>query len=62
VYAQLKISNLKDICKLQIAKLMHPFKHGCLCLPSVFHNLFTKLDNMHIKIQSKKLQEYMRYI
>jgi len=45
LYAQLKILNLNDIYKLQIAKLMHQFKHGCL--PSVFNYLFTKLDNIH---------------
>jgi len=45
LYAQLKILNLNDIHQLQIAKLMHQVKHGCL--PSVFNNLFTKLDNIH---------------
>ena len=45
LYAQLKIFNLNDIYKLQIAKLMHKFKHGCL--PSVFNYLFTWLDNIH---------------
>jgi len=45
LYAQLKILNLNDIYKLQIAKLMHKFKHGCL--PCVFNYLFTKLDNIH---------------
>ena len=34
LYAQFKIFNLNDICKLQTAKLMHKFKHDCL--PSVF--------------------------
>jgi len=44
LYAQLKILNPNDIYKLQISKLMHQLKHGCL--PSVFNYLFTKLDNI----------------
>jgi len=35
LYAQRKILNLNDIHKLQIEKLMHQFKHGCL--PYVFN-------------------------
>jgi len=50
LYAQLKILNHDDIHKLQIAKLMHLFKHGCL--PSVFNNLFTRQDK-------KTSQEYI---
>jgi len=52
------ILSLNDIYKLQIAKLMHQFKHGCL--PSVFNNLFTKLDNIHsYNTKQKTFQEYI---
>ena len=55
---QLKNFNLNDIYKLQIAKLMHQFKHGCL--PSVFNYLFTKLDNIHsYNTRQKTSQEYI---
>jgi len=58
LYAQLKILNLNDIYKLQIAKLMHKFKHDCL--PSVFNHLFTKLDNIHsYNTRQKTFQEYI---
>jgi len=40
LHSQLKIFYLNDIYKLQIAKLMHQFKHGCL--PSVFNFLILK--------------------
>jgi len=56
--AQLKILNLNDIYKLQIAKLMHQFKHGYL--PSVFNYLFTKFDNIHsYNSRQKTSQEYI---
>jgi len=58
LYAKLKILNLNDIYKLQIPKLMHQFKHGCL--PSVFNYLFTKLDNIHTyNTRQKTSQEYI---
>jgi len=58
LYAQLKILNLNDIYKLQIAKLMHKFKH--VRLPSVFNYLFTKLDNIHsYNTREKTSQEYI---
>ena len=58
LYAQLKILNLNDIYKLQIAKLMHKFEHDCL--PSVFNYLFTKLDNIHsYNTRQKTSQEYI---
>jgi len=58
LYAQLKILNLNDIYKLEIAKLMHNFKHDCL--PSVFNYLFTKLDNIHsYNTRQKTSQEYI---
>jgi len=57
-YAQLKIENLNHIHKLQIAKLMHKFKHGCL--PSIFNYLFTKLDNIHsYYTRQKTSREYI---
>ena len=58
LYAQLKILNLNDIYKLQIAKLMHKFKHDCL--PAVFNYLFTKLDNiLSYNTRQKTSQEYI---
>jgi len=55
LYAQLEILNLNDIYKLQIAKLMHQFKHGCF--PSVFNYLFTKLDNIHSYNTRQKISQ-----
>ena len=58
LYAKLKILKLNDIYTLQIAKLMHKFKHDCL--PSVFNYLFTKLDNIHsYNTRQKTAQEYI---
>ena len=58
LYEQLKSLNLNDNYKLQIAKLMHKFKHDCL--PSVLNYLFTKLDNIHSYNTSQKTsQEYI---
>jgi len=58
LYAQLKLLNLNDFYKLQIAKLMHQFKHGCL--PSVFNYLLTKLDNIYsYNTRQKTSQEYI---
>jgi len=37
---------------------MHQFKHGCL--PSVFNNLFKKMDNIHsYDTRQKTSQEYI---
>ena len=58
LYAQFKILNLNDIYKLQLAKLMHKYKHDCL--PSIFNYLFTKLDNIHsYNTRQKTSQEYI---
>ena len=58
LYAQLKILNLNDIYKLQIAKLMNKFRHDCL--PSVFNYLFTILDKIHsYNTRQKPSQEYI---
>ena len=58
LHSQLKSFSLNDIYKLQIAKLMHQFKYGCL--PYVFNYLFTKLGNIHsYNTRQKTSQEYI---